>query len=346
MPSGLDEAEEAMLRKIASPLPPRKARLLPWGLAAIALLAVVAQTWRLQSRERDYRRQQAANRSLAGTLKEQTAIAQRQLRLAQEMAVDYLSVSRQLKEGEQLSSPSQSDPRSGRQEASGKGEDPSRLSRTRSDAYQPLAKSTDARILTVSVPLPAGEALRPTSEFATAKPSTKRDPDVGQTWAMPLEPVDTRLVSDRPIFHWTPVSGIRVYTVTVRDEKGNDVLGPARAEWDGKSPEVVWIAPALVPRRAKLMWGVRAGRPDDLEAPSLPNDSRKIGRFLVVARPDLIRYARAHLALGLLYLHDRLLIDSRRELLAAKEAAESTYEGKLARSLLAAVQAAMATSHK
>ncbi|HWT01420.1 MAG TPA: hypothetical protein VN256_14320 [Pyrinomonadaceae bacterium] len=128
-----------------------------------------------------------------------------------------------------------------------------------------------------------------------------------------LAPLGVVVESDSPTFRWQPLAGADRYSVTVTDDKLNEVAasGPVTA--------TSWRAPRPLARGVTYSWQVTAHKKDGqaVTSPVLPAPPAK---FQVLAQKRLreLRDARglypdSHLALGVLYAQAGLLDEAARE---------------------------------
>jgi len=129
----------------------------------------------------------------------------------------------------------------------------------------------------------------------------------------PLVPIGCIIVSDRPTFEWTAVSGARY-----RVEVFSDHFRPVAAS--GMLDSNRWTAPQL-PRGATYVWQVTAFRDgSETTAPAPPTPE---ARFAVLDAKNATAIARleksqprSHLALGVVYAEAGVTAEAERELQA------------------------------
>lgn len=129
----------------------------------------------------------------------------------------------------------------------------------------------------------------------------------------PVSPVEKRVLSNRPEFLWTPLTGGSNYRVKVYTE-GEKVVCDSKLVWGTR-----WQPDFPLPRGVRLGWQITARRGDDLimtpaaSAPRamfelIPNDSAvRIDR-------ERTKQRRSHLLLTVLYAREGLPEDAAREL--------------------------------
>lgn len=145
----------------------------------------------------------------------------------------------------------------------------------------------------------------------------------------PLGPLNTRVLSDRPVFTWQPYPGAAHYQVLVT----NETLDPqARSapitatEWQPETP---------LPRGAILLWQVRAWRGGEMvsaPAPPAPPARFEIAGKPIVDRLEQLRTSArpSHLLAAVLCAREGLRDEAAKELQAlARENPDSTLIGSL-----------------
>lgn len=149
------------------------------------------------------------------------------------------------------------------------------------------------------------------------------------------EPIGKVVLSDRPVFRWTPLAGATGYVVEVYDEKFNQVV---------VSPQLgatLWTASQPLKRGAVYTWQVSASKDgQEIKAPR-PNAPAATFRVLDQAKANEVAqarraYATSHLTLGLIYAQAGLLSEAEGEFRALQKA---NPHSEVARRLLANVQA-------
>jgi hypothetical protein len=150
-----------------------------------------------------------------------------------------------------------------------------------------------------------------------------------------IEPVGTALITDRPIFRWSPMEGVTGYVVEVYDSKFNLAVA---------SPQVAdhsWAAPKSLSRGNVYSWQVKAIKDgQEFKSPRPPAPQARF-RILDQAKSNELAKARraypsSHLTLGLLYAEAGLLKEAEQELRLLQKA---NPDSEIARSLLSQVQA-------
>jgi hypothetical protein len=120
--------------------------------------------------------------------------------------------------------------------------------------------------------LPAG------ATFAAQAPGVLLGPDAGVAASFALlSPIDTRVLSDRPVFTWKPYPGAAHYQVIVT----NEALDPLARS--GMIPDTTWRPETRLPRNTILLWQVRAWH--DGEMISTPAPPAPPARFEIAAQP-------------------------------------------------------------
>jgi hypothetical protein len=171
-------------------------------------------------------------------------------------------------------------------------------------------------------------------EPTTVSPPGERWRSRGGPQTSPLiDPVRTRVASDRPSFRWNALPGAASYTVEVRDEEDKLVQQSAALA------ETEWTPSDALARGATFSWRVTAAVGDrEMVA---PEEDDAPAWFTVIDGAQLEELERArkecagsHLALGSLYAKVGLLGDAERELEAlAAENPESPVARKILESL-------------
>jgi hypothetical protein len=150
-----------------------------------------------------------------------------------------------------------------------------------------------------------------------------------------INPVGTMIMSDRPTFRWSRLSGAASYLVEVYDDEFAKVA---------TSPTLIdnsWTASRSLPRGKIYTWQVKAVK-DGREYISRPPAGREAKfRILDQARAVVLMqarrtYAGSHLMLGLLYARDGLLDNAELEFRKLRKANPNS---AVARRLLADVRA-------
>lgn len=115
--------------------------------------------------------------------------------------------------------------------------------------------------------LPAGNGI------SAEKPGVLLTPDAGgKTSFAPIGPLNTRVLSDRPVFTWSPYPGATDYQVLVT----NEMLDPvARSE---RITATQWQPTTALPRGVNLLWQIRAWQGGAMvSAPAPPAPPAKFG---------------------------------------------------------------------
>jgi hypothetical protein len=172
--------------------------------------------------------------------------------------------------------------------------------------------------------LPSGTAL------AAEAPGVLLAPDAGAPAPFSLiGPIDTRVLSDRPVFTWHPHPGATAYQVLVTSES----LDPlARSE---RTAATQWQPAAALPRGVVLLWQVRAwlGR----EMVSAPAPPAPPARFAIAGEAIAARLAQvrtsprpSHLLAAVLCAREGLRDEAAQEVQAlAQENPGSPLIGKI-----------------
>lgn len=155
----------------------------------------------------------------------------------------------------------------------------------------------------------------------------------GHTFAL-TAPIGKVVLSERPLFRWTPLAGATGYVVEVYDEKFNQVV---------VSPQLnatSWTSSQSLKRGGVYAWQVRASKDgQEVKAPR-PNAPDATFRVLDQTRTNEVEHARrayatSHLTLGLIYAQAGLLSEAEREFRALQTA---NPQSEVARRLLVNVQ--------
>jgi len=129
----------------------------------------------------------------------------------------------------------------------------------------------------------------------------------------PLEPVNTRVLSDRPVFKWRPWPGAENYQVLVAGENLDPLARSGRitaTEWQPETP---------LPRGVVLLWQVRAWRGAEMvsaPAPPAPPVRFEIAAAAVAARLEQLRAAPqpSHLLAAVLSAREGLREEAAKEI--------------------------------
>jgi hypothetical protein len=168
----------------------------------------------------------------------------------------------------------------------------------------------------------AAEALR-TGRLPLGAPLPAAAPGVlrgtpGETAFTLLAPLNRRVVSDRPEFHWEPLAGASSYEVTVftTDEK---IVA------HGVTSTTQWQPEQSVPREVRLGWQVTAHRGSTRVTAPAPPAAPVF--FEVIPSDAGVRIERArsaqspsHLELAALYAHEGMVEEAQGELAALETA--------------------------
>ena len=192
--------------------------------------------------------------------------------------------------------------------------------------YQQLAKDALSNQRVERSPLLAGLS-RPGSSLMGGD-------DEGRRFAI-IEPAGKVLLTDRPTFRWSKLSGATGYVVEVYD---------ARFKLAASSPAltgVSWTSPPLA-RGQVYSWQVKATRDGQEFIAPRPNAPQAKFRILDQATADEIAsarrdYASSHLLLGLLYARNGLLAEAEQEFRELQKANPDSPNSEVARKLLASV---------
>jgi len=149
------------------------------------------------------------------------------------------------------------------------------------------------------------------------------------------EPVGKVMLTDRPTFRWSPLTGATGYFIEVYDEKFN--LVATSSQLTGNS----WTAPQPLKRGRIYSWQVKAIKHEqEFKSPRPPAPQAKFRILDQVKANELAQarraYASSHLTLGLLYAQAGLLDEAEQELSALQKANSNS---AIVRRLLASVQA-------
>lgn len=148
-------------------------------------------------------------------------------------------------------------------------------------------------------------------------------------------PVGKVMLSDRPTFRWSQLTGASGYVIEVYDEKFNLVVTSSQLTGN------LWTAPQSLKRGAAYSWQVKATKDgQEFKSPRPPMPQAKF-RILDQAKASELAHAQraypsSHLTLGLLYTQAGLLDEAERELRVLQKANPNS---GIARRLLASVQA-------
>ncbi len=149
---------------------------------------------------------------------------------------------------------------------------------------------------------------------------TQRGGPTGDAALAPRAPLGTAVLSDRPVFTWSPAPGATRYVVTIVDPAAPG--SPRRSE---RLAGTTWQPDSPLPSDRTYQWEVAAFDGDrELAVAPGPTDPEARFRILSAAegstlesqRQDLARrlpYARYRLALGVLYTSAGLIDDAERE---------------------------------
>lgn len=176
-----------------------------------------------------------------------------------------------------------------------------------------------------SLPGGPGAAAQPTGVLlAPGKP--------GQALFSLSEPVNMRVLSDRPVFSWSARSGGSAYQVVVTNES----LDPLARS--GRIQATHWQPDAPLPRGEALLWQVRVwvngGGTEVAPAPPAPPARFEIAGAAVATRIGELRAAAQppHLLIAVLAAHEGLREEAARELrlLAAENPGSPLVESLMA----------------
>jgi hypothetical protein len=156
--------------------------------------------------------------------------------------------------------------------------------------------------------LPAGPTLPAEAPGVLLSPGTQIP-----TTLAPLEPLNTRVLSDRPVFKWRPWSGAENYQVLVAGENLDPIARSGRitaTEWQPETP---------LPRGVVLLWQVRAWHGAEMvsaPAPPAPPVRFEIAAAAVAARLEQLRAApqSSHLLAAVLCAHEGLHEEAAKEI--------------------------------
>jgi anti-sigma factor RsiW len=190
-------------------------------------------------------------------------------------------------------------------------------------AYQELVKRT----------LSSGRIERSSQlQGLTRPPSSLMSSDSQKNEFAVLDPLGNVLLTDRPIFRWSPMEGATGYVVEVYDEKFVPVTS---------SPQLTNLTWTTTLRRGKVYsWQVKATKDgQEVTSPRPPAPQAKF-RVLDQAKVNELAKARrdlrsSHLTLGLLYAEAGLLREAEQEFRLLQKANPNS---ELARTLLRQVQ--------
>jgi hypothetical protein len=178
--------------------------------------------------------------------------------------------------------------------------------------------------------LPSGTGL------AVEAPGVLLAPDSGAPAPFSLiGPINTRVLSDRPVFTWHPYPGATAYQVLVT----SDTLDPlARSQ---RVTATEWQPAAALPRGVVLLWQVRAWRGGEMV--SAPAPPAPPARFAIAGEAIAVRLAQlrtsprpSHLLAAVLCAREGLRDEAAQEVRAlARENPQSPLIGKLAAGHLA-----------
>ena len=187
----------------------------------------------------------------------------------------------------------------------------SEVTLTRSGQLSGVATGDDQQRILIADALRTGQLpLRP---VAIPGSGVLRGEEDRQAFRV-MEPVGVRMLSDRPVFRWTPVSGSSDYQVTVFTEDERIV---AQATVDGTS----WQPQPASWRGMRLFWQVTANRGGEhmiAPAPPAPRASFEIVSDSVAERlhhieghlPKAVAYAREGLKTEALHEMSQLIADN------------------------------------
>jgi anti-sigma factor RsiW len=144
-------------------------------------------------------------------------------------------------------------------------------------------------------------------------------------------PVATRVLEDRPTFHWTLVPGATSYTVTVQQQDGGDIVSSSALT------TATWTPDRPLTRGRTYLWQVAAsGGGREVVAPLPPAPPAKFAVLDTATALELARLPPSHAVRGILYANVGLLDDAEQELTAL---AAVNPESALVRSLLRQLRA-------
>ena len=148
-------------------------------------------------------------------------------------------------------------------------------------------------------------------------------------------PVGTVLLTDRPTFRWSPMTGVSSYVVEVYDSKFNLITRSLQLATDS------WTVPQPLPRGEVYAWQVKANRDgEEVTSPKPPAPQAKF-RILDQAKADELAkasraYSSSHLVRALLYADAGLIDESEEQLRLLLKANPNS---EVARKLLRQIQA-------
>jgi len=127
-----------------------------------------------------------------------------------------------------------------------------------------------------------------------------------------IEPLGKVIVTDRPVFRWSPLNGAQSYVVEVYNEKFQMAAASTRLSANS------WTAPEPLQRGTIYFWQVKATK--DGQEFIEPRPPAPQARFRILDRTksdELVRigrdYGSSHLAMALLYAQAGLLDEAERE---------------------------------
>ncbi|MGH9768986.1 MAG: hypothetical protein ACREAB_16270 [Blastocatellia bacterium] len=139
-----------------------------------------------------------------------------------------------------------------------------------------------------------------------------------------LYPKRIVITEDRPNFRWAPIAGASSYQIRVSDPNGNQIASSGQLSYDTTQ----WKPLIRLNRGIIYSWGVIAmvnGKGITAETSFKPLDGGKLGELAM-----LKNQYQSHLALGLFYIREGVLIEARRELqLLIKDNPNSPIAAKL-----------------
>jgi len=154
-------------------------------------------------------------------------------------------------------------------------------------------------------------------------------PDAAQPEFSLTGPINTRVLSDRPLFTWKSYPGASAYQVVVTTE----TLDPLARS--GRISDTQWTPETPLPRGVVLLWQVRAWKGGEMvsaPAPPAPPARFEIASAQIAARLQQLRASPqpSHLLAAILSAREGLRDEARRELQSlARENPDSPLPGKL-----------------
>jgi Putative zinc-finger len=127
-----------------------------------------------------------------------------------------------------------------------------------------------------------------------------------------IEPLGKVILTDRPVFRWSPLNGAQTYVVEVYDEKFQLAAASMRLTTNS------WTAPLPLQRGAIYSWQVKAIKDgQEFIAPRPPAPQARFRILEQTKSEELERigrnYGSSHLAMALLYVQAGLLDEAERE---------------------------------